>query len=183
MKNIILGLAFSGMLALAPTAHAQSSTSDPIGYSERVPETDHDRSSIYRSALGWTENHFSYTPKKALRTDAGTGEIKLQGTAQVKTVSPAGQQQERPVTFEFVFHALPTGYDYSVGSFRLAPDVEKPEETITLEEFVTLLSMDKSNARTHNDRRVVAQANSLASEIAMAFRSYMNSRPAAGAVE
>ena len=34
-----------------------------------------------------------------------------------------------------------------------------------------------------NDRRITAQANSMASEIAMSFRSYMNSRPAPGGIE
>ena len=102
--------------------------------------------------------------------------------AKVKTAAPPGQL-ERHVRFEFAFRTSPTGYDYSVGSFKFIADPGKPDEVTDFDVFVAQLAIERSNARTHNDRRVTAQATSLASEMALSFRSYMNSRPAEGAVE
>jgi hypothetical protein len=154
-----------------------------VGYSERVPDDVSDKAVLYRRATEWVENHFAYVPKTIMRADAAKGEVRVEGTANVKTATASGQLKERPVRFEFVFHTLATGYDYSVGGFLLVPDASKPNETVHFDEFVAQLAVERSNARTHNDRRVTAQATSLASEIAMSFRSFMNSRPAEGAVE
>jgi len=180
MKKIVFGLLLSGFASLQL---AQAQTTGPVGYSERVPEEGVSKSVLYRRAYDWVENHFIYAPKTVIQTDTIKGEVRIEGTGKVKTASPSGKLQELPVRFEFVFHTLPTGYDYSVGSFRLISDPSKPDETIGFDEFVAQLATERSNARTHNDRRVTAQATSLASEVALSFRSYMNSRPAEGAVE
>ena len=180
MKKLALGLLLSVLASLQP---ARAQTTTPVGYSERVPDEGVSKSILYRRAYDWAENHFIYTPKSIIQADTTKGEVRIQGSGKVKTASPSGQLQERPVQFEFVFHTLPNGYDYRVGSFRLIPDPSKPDETIGFDEFVAQLATERSNARTHNDRRVTAQATSLASEVALSFHSYMNSRPAEGAVE
>jgi len=182
MKHILLGFLVTGFLTVTSAAQAQETLPAPIQYSERVSDDDPEADELYRRTLDWTDKHFAYSPKTVIRTDASKGEIRVNGTLKVKTASNSGQLQERPVQFEFSFRTLPTGYEYNVGYFRVSPDSKKPEETIPFEEFVSQLAMERNNDRTHNDRRVTAQANSLASEIALSFRSYMNSRPAAGAV-
>ncbi|UOQ72806.1 hypothetical protein [Hymenobacter cellulosilyticus] len=48
-----------------------------------------------------------------------------------------------------------------------------------LSDYITRLAAEKSNGKTFNDRRVTAQANNIASEAAMSFRSFMNTMPAA----
>ncbi|MBO0356885.1 DUF4468 domain-containing protein [Hymenobacter sp. BT186] len=183
MKHLLRGLLVAGFLAFTPAAYAQDFVAAPIEYSERVPDENAEASVLYQRTLDWTENRFTYKPKEVIRTDATKGEIRVSGTVKVKTASNSGQMQERPVVFEFVFRTLPTGYEYSVGYFRVIPDAKNPTTTVPFEEFVSQLAKERNNERTHNDRRVTAQATSLASEIAMSFRSYMNSRPAAGAIE
>ena len=183
MKHLLRGLLVAGFLALTSTAYAQDFVATPIEYSERVPDENVEASVLYQRTLDWTENRFTYKPKEVIRTDAAKGEIRVSGTVKVKTASNSGQMQERPVLFEFVFRTLPMGYEYSVGYFRVIPDSKNPSTTVPFEEFVAQLAQERHNERTHNDRRVTAQATSLASEIAMSFRSYMNSRPAAGAIE
>lgn len=183
MKQIFHGLLVVGLLTLAPAVYSQSILPSTIEYSERVPDTEAEAEVLYRRTLDWSENHFSYAPKATIKTDAAKGEIRVSGTVKVKTASPSGQLQERPVRFEFSFRTLSSGYEYNVGYFRVVPDDKKPDETVPFEEFVSQLAQERTNDRTHNDRRVTAQASSLASEIAMAYRSYMNSRPAAGAIE
>ncbi|WP_022821805.1 DUF4468 domain-containing protein [Hymenobacter norwichensis] len=183
MKYLFRGLLLAGFLSFTSVAYAQDFVAAPIEYSERVPDENADASTLYQRTLDWTENRFTYKPKQVVRTDAAKGEIRVSGTVQVKTASSSGQLQERPVLFEFVFRALPTGYEYSVGYFRVVPDIKNPTNTVPFEDFVEQLAQERHNDRTHNDRRVTAQATSLASEIAMSFRSYMNSRPAAGGIE
>ena len=180
MKKLVLIFLLGGLLGVSQTAQAQDGQ---VGYSERVPDDTADKEALYKRATEWVENNFAYAPKSITRADAGKGEVRVEGTAKVKTTTPSGQLKERPVRFEFIFHALPTGYDYSVGGFQLVPDASKPAETVNFDEFVAQLATERGNDRTHNDRRVTAQATSLASEIAMSFRSFMNSRPAEGAVE
>ncbi|WBO83733.1 DUF4468 domain-containing protein [Hymenobacter yonginensis] len=180
MKKLVRMFLLGGLLAASQAVHAQDGQ---IGYSERVPDDSSDKAALYKRATEWVENHFTYAPKSITRADAAKGEVRVEGTASVKTATPSGQMKERPVRFEFIFHALPTGYDYSVGGFQLVPDASKPAETVNFDEFVAQLATERTNDRTHNDRRVTAQATSLASEIAMAFRSFMNSRPAEGGVE
>lgn len=183
MKHLLRGLLATGFLTFTSAAYAQDLAVAPIEYSERVPDENAEASVLYQRTLDWTENRFTYKPKQIVRTDAVKGEIRVSGTVKVKTASASGQMQERPVLFEFVFRALPTGYEYSVGYFRVIPDIKTPSATVPFEEFVSQLAQERHNDRTHNDRRVTAQATSLASEIAMSFRSYMNSRPATGGIE
>lgn len=184
MKPILLSFLLASLLFFTKTTCAQEAPSGPIEYREKVLDDEAEAATLYKRAVDWGENHFAYTPKATLRADAEKGEVRMTGTVKVKTTSTSGQTQEHPVLFEFNFRAVPTGgYEYSVGVFRVILDTKKPDEMVPVEEYVTRLALDKSNARTHNDRRVMAQSNSLASEIAMSFRSYMNSRPAPGAVE
>lgn len=183
MKHLFCGLLLVGTLTFTSAAYAQDFVAAPIEYSERVPDENAEASTLYQRTLDWTENRFTYKPKQVIRTDAAKGEIRVSGTVKVKTASPSGQLQERPVLFEFVFRTLPTGYEYSVGYFRVIPNSKEPDTTLPFEEFVAQLAKERTNDRTHNDRRVTAQATSLASEIAMSYRSYMNSRPAAGGIE
>lgn len=185
MKYTLLSFLLVGVLLFSKAAYAQESSSGgPIQYTEKVLDDEAETTVLYKRTVDWSENHFGYTPKATLKADAGKGEVRMTGTVKIKTTSTSGQTQEHPVIFEFNFHALPTGgYEYSVGFFRVVLDTRKPDEMVSVEEYVTQLAMDKNNERTHNDRRVTAQSNSLASEIAMSFRSYMNSRPASGAVE
>ncbi len=182
MKKALGALMFGCLLAVAPaTTMAQDTAA--IEYYEQVTDPEPDRKALYHRALDWTEHHFSYAPKIDLRADSSKGELRVTGSGKVKTVQNSGKLQEQPVRFEFVFHAVPTGYEYRVSSFRLITSAEKPEEGLDFTEYVMQLAAERTNERTHNDRRVTAQANSLASEVALSFRSYMNSRPAAGMVE
>lgn len=59
----------------------------------------------------------------------------------------------------------------------MVPDAQQPTVTVALDEYVSQLSQERTNARTHNNRRVTAQASAVASDAASAFRSYMNSQP------
>jgi hypothetical protein len=176
MKKVLLGLTFAGLLLLTPAVRAQNAAT--IEYSEKVAADDQDKEVLYRRALDWTENHFAYGPKADLKFDPATGTVRVAGTGKVKPVTPAGKEIEQVVRFEFVFHATDSGYDYTVGTFSQVPDPKKPGERVPLTEYLTQLSTEKASARTFNERRVAAQANALASEVAMSFRSYMNSIPA-----
>ena len=62
--------------------------------------------------------------------------------------------------------------------FRLYPTPNSLPQTVEFDEYRNQMREEKNNDKTHNDRRTTAQANSLASEVAMSFRSYMNSQPA-----
>ncbi|UOG74596.1 hypothetical protein MTX78_21070 [Hymenobacter tibetensis] len=185
MKHSLLTFLLIGVLLFSKAAYAQDSASGgPIQYNEKVLDDEAEASVLYKRAIEWSESHFAYTPKATLKADAIKGELRMTGTVKIKTATTSGQVQEHPVLFEFNFHALPDGgYDYSVGFFRVILDTRKPDETVPVEEYITQLGMDRNNSRTHNDRRVTAQSSSLVSEIAMSFRSYMNSRPAPGAIE
>ncbi|SHJ66636.1 protein of unknown function [Hymenobacter daecheongensis DSM 21074] len=176
MKKVLLGFVFAALLLTAPTAQAQDAAR--IEYSEQVPADELGRDALYRRALDWAENHFGYGPKTDLKFVPDAGVVRVTGTGKVKPVSPSGKEQPQVVRFDFAFKATDTGYSYSIDSFRLVPDPNKPTEQIPLADYLTQLSTEKAAARTFNERRVTAQANSLASEIAMSFRSYMNSIPA-----
>ncbi|SHL60609.1 DUF4468 domain-containing protein [Hymenobacter psychrotolerans] len=182
MKKVVLGFLIGAGLSVAIPAQAQD-TGTPVSYTERVPEEDSEQEVLFRRAADWVENHFTYAPKKVISSDAAKGELRAEGTVQVKLTSTSGKQQEQPVRFEFIFHTLASGYDYSVGQLRVVPDGKKPEESVPFDAYVAQLAADRTNTRTRNDRRITAQATSLVSEISISFRSYMNSRPAAGAIE
>jgi hypothetical protein len=138
MKKIVFGLLLAGCFAAWQPARAQTGAS--IGYGERVPEEAVDKAVLYRRAYDWIENHFPYTPKTVIRADTAKGEVRVEGMAKVKTSAPSGQLQERHVRFEFAFRTSPTGYDYSVGSFKFIADPGKPDEATDFDVFVALLT-------------------------------------------
>jgi hypothetical protein len=182
MKHLLLGLLLCGMMLFSLSTQAQSDAPAPVEYSERVPADGAGRTALYRRALDWTENHFAYGPKSNQKADATAGTLHLTGIGKVKPVDNKGREQDITVLFDFTFRANDNGYEYSVGSFKVIPDPKQPTQTKSLDEYLTELHADKNNERTHNERRVTAQATSLASEAAMAFRSFMNSQPAEGNV-
>jgi hypothetical protein len=182
MKNALLSLIFCGLLSFSFVAQAQSDAPAPVEYSERVPSEGAGSTALYRRALEWTENHFAYGPKSGQKADATANTLRLTGTSKVKPVDKKGREQVITILFDFTFRATDNGYEYSVGSFRAVTDPEQPGQTMPLDAYIMQLRAEKSNDQTHNDRRVTAQANSVASEAAMSFRSFMNSQPADGNV-
>ncbi|WP_157807673.1 DUF4468 domain-containing protein [Hymenobacter chitinivorans] len=150
-----------------------------MSYTENVLAEEVGKEVLYRRALEWTESHFSYGPKTGAKADPAAGMVRVTGTGKVKPVATNGKEQEQTIRFDFVFRASDKGYEYSVGSFRLVPDPAKPDETVMLSDYIAKLAAERSNGKTFNDRRVTAQANNLASEAAMSFRSFMNTMPAA----
>ncbi|UYZ62659.1 DUF4468 domain-containing protein [Hymenobacter weizhouensis] len=180
MKKMLSGLLFISMAILAPRVQAQSDYAAPISYSEQVQVEGAVRTALYNRALSWTATKFTYTPKLNARSDEAAGTVRLTGTSRVKTVDNKGKDHEVPVEFTFQFRVTDTGYEYSVGSFQVHPNAAQPEQLMAFDEYITLLQAERTNARTHNDRRVIAQASSLASEAALSFRSHMNSQPAEG---
>lgn len=175
MKKILplLGMLFA---LLAFPAAAQDDA--PIEYAERVPADSYGKATLQARATDWTTNHFAYGPKTNLRSNAD-GTVSVQGTVKLKPVDNKGQNLERAARFDFTFKATDEGYSYAVNNFRVAPDPAQPEQLVNLDAYLALLRAEKNNDKTKNDRRVRAQANSLASDIAMSFRSYMNQIPAA----
>ena len=109
-----------------------------------------------------------------VKADAAAGTLRLRGTGKVKTLDN-NKPVETMVRFEFVFRATDNGYDYNVGAFEVVPNAKQSATTIPLDDYAAQLAADRNNSRTNNDRRVRAQASSLASEVALSFRSYMNS--------
>ncbi|RSK37275.1 DUF4468 domain-containing protein [Hymenobacter metallilatus] len=182
MKKVLLGLLVSGMLALAPEVWAQSTAPVPVEYSERVPAEGAGRTMLYNRALDWAQNKFSYKPTSNLKTTEAAGLIRITGTGTLKQVDNKGKDQPLTVLFDFVFQASDNGYTYTVGSFQVAPDPKQPSQLVAFDEYRALLQAERNNDKTRNDRRITAQANSMASEAAMSFRSYMNSQPAEGHV-
>ncbi|TGE27389.1 DUF4468 domain-containing protein [Hymenobacter metallicola] len=178
MKKVLFGLLLAGLVATAPAALAQSSGT-AVSYTENVLAEEAGKDVLYRRALDWMENHFAYGPKTGAKSDAAAGMVRVTGTGKVKPVATNGKEQEQVIRFDFVFRASDKGYEYSVGSFRVIADPKKPEEAVMLSDYIAQLATEKGNSKTNNDRRVTAQANALASEAAMSFRSYMNTMPAA----
>jgi hypothetical protein len=179
MKKVLFSLLFAGLVATASPVLAQDGPGASVSYSENVLAEDTGKEVLYKRALDWSQNHFAYGPKTGAKSDPATGMVRVTGTGKVKPVTTAGKEQEQVVRFDFVFRASDKGYEYSVGSFRLVPDPKKPEETVMLSDYIAQLATEKGNGKTFNDRRVTAQANALASEAAMNFRSYMNTMPSA----
>ncbi|WP_303310007.1 DUF4468 domain-containing protein [Hymenobacter sp. BT730] len=176
MKTTLLSLVCCGMLFFSVPALAQTSDTTPVEYSEQVP-AEAGKSALFLRASTWVEKRFAFGPTTGFRKDAATGEVRITGTSKVTPVTASGKDQEFTVRFEFLFRCTDQGYSYRVGSFRCITDPENPDAAIPLDEYITQLAQERSNTRTHNDRRVKAQATALASEIAMSFRSYMNSMP------
>ncbi|MCB2376479.1 DUF4468 domain-containing protein [Hymenobacter sp. BT635] len=179
MKKVLFGLLLAGLMSTTQAAVAQSGSGPAVSYTETVLAAEIGKEILFRRALDWTENHFSYGPKTGAKSDAAAGTVRVTGTGKVTPVATNGKELTRVIRFDFVFRATDKGYDYSVGSFRVIPDPQKPEETMMLSDYIAQLATEKGNGKTFNDRRVTAQANALASEAAMSFRSFMNTMPAA----
>ncbi|WP_215138791.1 DUF4468 domain-containing protein [Hymenobacter sp. ISL-91] len=162
-------------LALSYTVRAQAPV--PVSYTEQVAAEGAGRSALYTRALSWAENKFVYAPTTALVADPTKSTIRVTGTGTLKPVDARGQDQRLTVLFTFRFQATDNGYSYQIGSFEVVPDPASPSQKVPLEEYQAELRTSRSNAKTFNDRRVGAQATSLASEAAMSFRSFMNSQP------
>lgn len=179
MKKVLLGLLFGGLLTVAASANAQTATSvaEPIESVEAV-SSDNTASALYMRALDWAENHFPKLPKTNYKTDPSASTIYVTGTSKVTPVTASGKEQPMVVYFDFVFRTTAQGYDYRVKNFQVVTTSGKAVETKALEEYITQLSLDHNDPKTHNSRRLTAQANSLASEVAIGFRSYMNNAPA-----
>ncbi|UOR05042.1 DUF4468 domain-containing protein [Hymenobacter aerilatus] len=172
MKNSLLGFLLSSLLLLSLSSLAQSTS--PIAYGEQVQASGAGRRALYQHALAWSEKGFTYAPKTDVKADAAAGTLQLRGTSKVKTLNN-NKPVETAVRFEFVFRATDNGYDYNIGSFEVVPNNKQPTVTVQLDDYIAQLAADRDNSRTNNDRRVRAQASSLASEVALSFRSYMNS--------
>lgn len=174
MKKILplLGMLFA---LLAFPAAAQDDA--PIEYTERVPADSYGRATLQARAADWADHHFSYGPKTNFRSNPADGSVSVQGTVKLKPVDNKGQNLERAARFDFTFKATDEGYTYAVNNFRVAADPAQPEQLINLDAYLALLRSEKNSEKTKNDRRVRAQANSLASDIALSFRSYMNQIP------
>ncbi|MFD2785034.1 DUF4468 domain-containing protein [Hymenobacter rubripertinctus] len=180
MKKVLLSLLVGGTLLLPSKVWAQAEEPAPVEYSERVPMPGAGRTVLYGRALDWAQNKFTYTPKSGLSTVEAAATIRVTGTGQVKQVDNRGKDEPLTVLFTFSFQATDNGYSYQVSSFQIVADPKQPSQTMEFEAYRAQRREDKNNDKTHNDRRITAQANSLASEAAMSFRSYMNSQPAEG---
>ncbi|NVO32367.1 DUF4468 domain-containing protein [Hymenobacter lapidiphilus] len=176
MKKVLLSLLVAGSLALPHAVRAQAPV--PVNYTEQVVVEGAGRSALYTRALNWAEHKFTYAPTTALVADPTKSVIRVTGTGKLKPVDARGQDQSLIVLFTFRFQATDNGYSYQVSSFEVVPDPKAPSQKVPLEEYQAELRASRNNAKTFNDRRLGAQATSLASEAAMSFRSFMNSQPA-----
>ncbi|HEX8350884.1 MAG TPA: DUF4468 domain-containing protein, partial [Hymenobacter sp.] len=173
MKKILRGLLFGALLGLSGVAHAQSD-SEPVSAieeSEHVLSDDASESLLYLRANDWATNHFTKLPKTSFKSNPSTHEVRITGTGKVTPVSNSGKDQPTILYFDFVFHTTPKGYDYRIANLRVVTNPTQPSETMPLEDFITQLGAERTDARTNNKRRVTAQATSLASEVALSFRS------------
>ncbi|SMB95125.1 hypothetical protein SAMN00120144_1870 [Hymenobacter roseosalivarius DSM 11622] len=179
MKRIIVAVLAGSLSLFVATAQAQTTLPASIEYSEEVTVEDGNPVALYQQALAWAEGKFPYTPKTDLQAKKESREVSLTGTSKIKMAAAkaSGPEQEHAVRFTFLFRTTSQGYMYSVGNFRVVPDAKEPTITVALNEYIQLLSQARSNDRTRNDRRVAAQTNAVASDVASAFRSYMNSQP------
>ena len=175
MKKVLLSILLAGSFALPQAVHAQAPA--PVNYTEQVVVEGAGRSSLYARALDWAQHKFTYAPTSALVADPTSSAIRVTGTGTLKPVDDRGKDQSLTVLFTFRFQATDNGYTYYVSSFEVVPDPKSPTQKVPLEEYQAELRTGRNNAKTHNDRRLGAQANSLASEAAMSFRSFMNSQP------
>jgi len=174
MKKAFLSFLLGCLFTLPLATHAQSTA--PVAYGEQVQATGAGRRSLYQHALAWSEKGFAYVPKTDVKADAASSTLRLRGTGKVKTLGNNNKVVETSVRFEFTFRATDNGYDYNVASFEVVPNDEQPDTTVPLDKYIAQLADDRNNSRTNNDRRVRAQTSSLASEVALSFRSYMNSQ-------
>lgn len=177
MNKLLFSLLLSGLLTLPSAAWAQTAEFEPVDYTEQVTVEGAGQASLYARALDWAQHKFNYAPTAALVAEPTTGVVRITGTGTLKPVDTRGQDQVLAVLFTFRFQATDNGYSYHVNSFQVIPDPKTPGQQVPFEQFRAELRTNRLNTKTHNDRRLTAQANSLASEVAMSFRSYMNSQP------
>ena len=176
MNKILLPLLLAGALAMPLATRGQAP--ERVDYAEKVVQEGAGRSALYTRALDWARNKFTYAPTSGLVAEPASGAIRVTGTGTLKPVDDRGKDQSLTVLFTFRFQATDNGYTYHVSSFEVLPDPANPTQRVPLEQYQTELRAARSTAKTHNDRRLGAQATSLASEAAMSFRSFMNSQPA-----
>ncbi|GGE99813.1 DUF4468 domain-containing protein [Hymenobacter cavernae] len=174
MKKVVLGLLFGGLLTVASTAHAQSTA--PIESTEQV-SSDNTTAELYLRATDWVQNHFPKQPTTDFKANASAHEVRVTGTSKVSPVNSAGKDLPTVLYFDFVFRTTSQGYTYFVNNFRVVTTTGKVVGTKPLDEFIAEFAADRSDAKTHNSRRVTAQASSISSEVALSFRSYMNNAP------
>ncbi|WP_400193228.1 hypothetical protein [Hymenobacter sp. B81] len=174
MKHVFFALILLLSLRPGPT---QAQSEAPVEKSERVITENLSRQVLHARAVEWAKQHFSFGPASGLQSDPAAGSVRIPGQMVLKLVAGNGKEFERKAQFEFVFQATDQGYSYSVGAFRVAADPENPNALVSFDDYLTQLRAERSVERTKNDRRITAQAVSRASEVALSFRSYMNSRP------
>jgi hypothetical protein len=127
--------------------------------------------------LDWAQNKFAFGPQSGLKADPAAGTVRLNGMVKLKPLAANGKELEVMAQFEFVFRSSDEGYSYSVGSFQVIPNKKEPTVLISLNDYLAQLHSEKGIEKTKNDRRVAAQANARANDIALSFRSFMNSMP------
>ncbi|SDY44062.1 DUF4468 domain-containing protein [Hymenobacter psychrophilus] len=176
MNKVLLPFLLASFLTLPIATHAQAP--ERVDYTEQVVVEGAGHDALYARALDWTQHKFNYTPTTGLVSDPSKSTIRVMGSGTLKPVDDRGKDQNMTVLFTFRFQANDNGYTYHVSSFEVVPDPKLPTQMVPLDQYQTELQASRNNAKTHNDRRLGAQANSLASEVAMSFRSFMNSQPA-----
>ncbi|MCR5887468.1 DUF4468 domain-containing protein [Hymenobacter sp. J193] len=170
MKKTLFTVVAAALLTVS-TGHVLAQNHEPLQYAETVAAPEPGKAALFGRAAEWVDKRFAFGPTSDVVNNAATGTLRITGTAKVQPVSSSGKNEERAVRFDFTFHCTDQGYDYRVDNFRYIADPANPTELVLLEEYVTQLSLQKATVKTHNDRRLRAQAMSLASEVAMAFRS------------
>ncbi|KAA9333298.1 DUF4468 domain-containing protein [Hymenobacter busanensis] len=175
MKHFFFALMILAGLLARPAAAQEAAT--PVEYSERVTTENISQQVLQARVLDWAQSKFTFGPQTGLQSDPVAGTVRLNGTVLLKPLAANGKEQEVTAQFEFIFQSTDQGYTYSVGSFRVMPDKKTPTVLVPLDEYLTQLRADKAIERTKNDRRITAQANARANDVALSFRSYMNSMP------
>ncbi|GAB2963402.1 hypothetical protein GCM10027048_35460 [Hymenobacter coalescens] len=168
---------FALLVMLLSNFQVTAQDNAPVEYTERVLTENYSQQTLQARAADWAERHFAYGPKTNFQSNPEAGTVSVQGTVKVKPVDAKGQNLERTARFDFTFTATDQGYTYSVANFRVVADPQQLDQLVDMSSYLALLQAEKNNDRTKNDKRVRAQANSLASEIALSFRSYMNQIP------
>lgn len=177
MNKILFSLLLAGSFATPITAWSQTAEPEPVDYTEQVVVEGAGRAFLHARALDWVQHKFTYSPTSALVTEPATGLVRITGTGTLKPVDARGQDQTLKILFTFRFQATDNGYTYHVSSFQVVPDPQIPSQQVPFEQYRAELKAIRTNEKTHNDRRLTAQANSLASDAALSFRSFMNSQP------
>ena len=147
------------------------------GYRWKVPAA----AALYTRALDWAQNKFTYTPKSGLNAHRRRRHHPRDGHRHREAGGRSGQGRAP----HGAIHLLLPGHRQRLHLSRQLvpgniPTPKYPPSRGASTSTALQLRAERNNDKTHNDRRITAQANSLASEAAMSFRSYMNSQPAEG---